>query len=223
MEVTYKIIGADGAEYGTVGLDELKHWVLDGRVAATTQVWRSDASRWSAASSYPELEAELRQVSALLGESAGHAGAPVGFWARLGAYLIDIIVLQGIFIAIWGTPPPTPVTPSGFPDFEAMVRDLAPRISYEMLIIIGYNVFMNGQFGATLGKLAIGARIVNVDGSAIGFGKALLRWLAMIVTNITLGIGFLIVAFRSDKRALHDFIAQTKVISRHSHRTFQDG
>jgi len=141
----------------------------------------------------------------------------------LGAYLIDIIVLQGIFIAIWGTPPPTPVTPSGFPDFEAMVRDLAPRISYEMLIIIGYNVFMNGQFGATLGKLAIGARIVNVDGSAIGFGKALLRWLAMILTNITLGIGFLIVAFRSDKRALHDFIAQTKVVSRHSHRTFQDG
>jgi len=223
VETTYKIIGGDGAEYGPVGLDELKRWVMDGRVGAATQIWRSDASRWAPASSYSELEAELRQVLALLAESAGHGGTPVGFWARVGAYLIDIIVLQGIFIAIWGTPPPTPVTPGGLPDFEAMVRDLAPRISYEMLIIIGYNVLMNGQFGATLGKLAIGARIVNVDGSAIGFGKALLRWLAMIATNITLGIGFLIVAFRSDKRALHDFIAQTKVVSRHSHRTFHDG
>ena len=33
MEINYKIIAADGAEYGPVGLDELKHWIVDGRVA----------------------------------------------------------------------------------------------------------------------------------------------------------------------------------------------
>lgn len=222
METTYKIIGGDGAEYGPVGLDELKRWVLDGRVGTGTQVWRSDVGRWAPASGYSELRSELRQVSDVLAESIEQQPS-VGFWARLGAYLIDIMVVQGIFIAIWGAPPSTPVTPSGFPDFEAMARDLAPRITYEMLIIIGYNVLLNGQFGATLGKFAVGARIVNTDGSPIGFGKALLRWLAMIVTNITLGIGFLIVAFRRDKRALHDLIAGTKVVSRHSQRSFQDG
>jgi uncharacterized RDD family membrane protein YckC len=223
MEVTYKIIGGDGAEYGPVGLEELKRWVLDGRVGVATQVWRSDVSRWAPASGYSELERELGQVSDLLAESAHGQARPVGFWARLGAYLIDIMVLQGTFIAIWGTPPATPVTPGGFPDFEAMVRELTPRLSYQMLIIISYNVLMNGWFGATLGKFAIGARIVNLDGSAIGFGKALLRWLAMIATNITLGIGFLIVAFRADKRALHDLIARTRVVSRYPQRTFQDG
>ena len=115
------------------------------------------------------------------------------------------------------------MTPSGFPDFEAMARELLPRLAYQMLIIVAYNVFMNGQFGATLGKFAVGARIVNLDGSAIGFGKALLRWVAMLITNMTLGIGFLIVAFRPDKRALHDFLAGTRVVSRYPQRMLQDG
>ena len=75
-------------------------------------------------------------------------------------------------------------------------------------------MLLNGQFGATLGKFAIGARIVNMDGSPIGFTKAILRWLAMVVSNMTLGIGYLMLAFRSDKRALHDLIAGTRVIFR---------
>ena len=45
MDMTYKIIGADGAEYGPVTLEELKSWVLEGRVAKATQVWRGDLSR----------------------------------------------------------------------------------------------------------------------------------------------------------------------------------
>jgi hypothetical protein len=36
---------------------------------------------------------------------------------------------------------------------------------------MGYTV-LTGQFGATLGKPAIGARIVTVDGTPIGFGRA---------------------------------------------------
>src|SRR5947209_66136 len=124
MEVTYKIIGGDGAEYGPVALEELRRWVLDGRVGICTQVWRSDLSRWAPASGYSELAGELGKVSAVLAQSAERVGQPVGFWARLGAYLIDVMVLQGIFIAIWGSPPPTPMTPSGFPDFEAIAREL---------------------------------------------------------------------------------------------------
>ena len=183
-------------------------------MAGATHVWRSDISRWGPASGYSELRTELEQVSALVPQARLGGDRVVGFWPRVGAYLIDLIVLQGIFIAIWGPPPPTPMTPNGLPDFQAIIRQTVPQMSYEMLIIIGYNVFFNGQFGATLGKLAIGARIVNVDGSAIGFGKALLRWLAMIVSNFTLGIGYLLVAFRTDKRALHDLLVGTKVVAR---------
>ena len=64
MELTYKIIGADGAEYGPVTIEELKHWVLDGRVAAATHVWRNDLSRWLPAARYTELQPELDQITA---------------------------------------------------------------------------------------------------------------------------------------------------------------
>lgn len=212
METTYKIIGGDGVEYGPVALEELKRWVLDGRVAASTNVWRSDLSRWSAASGLAELQPELGRA---VDVAVSPEGIPVGFWPRVGAYLIDVMVLQGIFLAIWGPAPNAlPTSSNGLPDLEAWLRAMSPRLQYEIVMIIGYTVFLNGQFGATLGKLAIGARIVNLDGSAIGFGKALLRWLGTIGSQITLGIGYLMVAFRSDKRALHDLLAGTKVIYR---------
>ena len=213
VNLTYKIIGADGAEYGPVTLEELKSWVLEGRVARATQVWRGDLSRWSPASGYAELQTDLERVEVALGVPRASVLQPVGFWVRVGAYLIDVMVLQGIFFAIWGPGPQTlPTTPSGLPDFEAIVREMGPLLSYRMLIQMSYTVLLNGWFGATVGKLALGARIVNVDGSPIGLGKALLRWLATIASNLTFGIGYLMVAFRQDKRALHDLIAATRVV-----------
>jgi len=62
--------------------------------------------------------------------------------------------------------------------------------------------------------MAFRARIVNLDGSRIGFGRALLRWLGSVLNGMTLGLGFLVVAFRADKRGLHDLIAGTKVVYR---------
>ena len=123
------------------------------------------------------------------------------------------MVLQGIFFAIWGPGPQTlPTTSSGLPDFEAIAREMGPMLGYRMLIQMFYTVLLNGWFGATVGKLGLGARIVNLDGSPIGLGKALLRWFATIASNLTFGIGYLMVAFRKDKRALHDLLAATKVV-----------
>jgi len=216
MEYTYKIIGGDGVEYGPVGLEELKNWVLDGRVASGTQVWRSDLSRWGSASNYTELRPELGRIEASEAESSVR---PVGFWPRVGAYLIDAIVLQGIFLAIWGPGPSTiPTTANGVPDFGALMREFGPQIQWFLLIQMVYNVFLNGQFGATLGKLAIGARIVNADGSPLGFGRALLRFLSTIITQFTLGAGFLLTLIRPDRRALHDLLAGTRVIYRQPRR-----
>jgi len=217
MDVTYKIIGADGTEYGPANLEEIRSWVLQGRVARGTQVWRTDLSRWGPASGYEELRPDLERVAAALGQTAFSDAEAVGFWPRVGAYLIDVMVWQGIFLAIWGPGPQTlPTTPSGLPDLEAFFRQMGPMLGYRMLIQMLYTVLLTGWLGATLGKLAVGARIVNIDGSRLGFGKAFLRWLATNVSSLTFGIGFLMVAFRRDKRALHDLLAQTRVIRRTS-------
>lgn len=55
METTYKILAADGKEYGPVNLQQLQDWMREGRVAPETQLMRSDGGAWLPASSYPEL------------------------------------------------------------------------------------------------------------------------------------------------------------------------
>ena len=56
MEITYKILGADGNEYGPATPEQLKGWINDGRVISTTRVSRSDQqSTWLPAASFPEL------------------------------------------------------------------------------------------------------------------------------------------------------------------------
>jgi hypothetical protein len=54
-DLTYKIIGADGKEYGPVALSEIQKWVGEGRITGATQVSRSDQQGWSTAASLPEL------------------------------------------------------------------------------------------------------------------------------------------------------------------------
>jgi uncharacterized RDD family membrane protein YckC len=75
-----------------------------------------------------------------------------------------------------------------------------------------YEVIFNGTFGATLGKMAIGARIVRLDGSKLTYGIAAARWLCERLSDILLFTGYLFIAFREDKRALHDLLAGTRVI-----------
>ncbi|WP_188455739.1 RDD family protein [Virgibacillus oceani] len=71
-------------------------------------------------------------------------------------------------------------------------------------------------YGYTLGRRMVGNRIVRVDGRKIGIGTMILRDIvAVIVYIFTFGIGLIVSAFmigtREDKRAIHDFIAQTYV------------
>ena len=222
MEQNYKIIGGDGREYGPVTMAELKAWVRDGRVAALTQVWRSDLASWSPASQYAELQAELGQTPAPPLLTTGEGPEPVGFWARLGAYIIDCILLY-VAMSILTLPwkgqlaglekDLTASTLQGDP--EKLLGVLVGILIYCMIYSLGsmsYFVVMNGKFGATVGKMAVGAKIVNLDGSPLGYQRAIWRYMAEMVSWLILGIGYLMIAFRSDKRGLHDLLAHTRVI-----------
>jgi uncharacterized RDD family membrane protein YckC len=56
--------------------------------------------------------------------------------------------------------------------------------------------------------------VVRTDGSRVGIGRALARYLAYVPSAIILGGGFLMIAWRQDKRGLHDLICDTVVIRR---------
>jgi hypothetical protein len=55
MELTYKILGGDGKEYGPITAEQFRAWAQQGRVGGDTQVLRSDAPSWVAATLLPEL------------------------------------------------------------------------------------------------------------------------------------------------------------------------
>lgn len=64
----YKIIGADGKEYGPIGADQLRQWIAEGRANAQTQIIAEGGTEWRPVVAFPEFAALLAGVP---------AGAPV--------------------------------------------------------------------------------------------------------------------------------------------------
>ncbi|MBV9463243.1 MAG: RDD family protein, partial [Verrucomicrobiae bacterium] len=77
---------------------------------------------------------------------------------------------------------------------------------------VAYNVWFLGRFGATPGKMACGLRVIRPDGEPITYWRALGRTFAEFVSQITLMVGYVIIAFDPEKRGLHDRICDTRVI-----------
>jgi uncharacterized RDD family membrane protein YckC len=75
-----------------------------------------------------------------------------------------------------------------------------------------YEIVMTGTRGATLGKMAVGIKVVRADGSPISMGLATGRYFATFVSAITLSIGYIRAGFDDQKRSLHDRICETRVI-----------
>ncbi|MGA2555080.1 MAG: RDD family protein [Verrucomicrobiota bacterium] len=216
MDEEYKIIGGDGAEYGPASLDELKTWIGDGRVAGSTQVWRSDLAHWTPAARYAELQQALARLQASVSPATlNRALRAAGFWPRLGAYALDRIVLGMLFKMIcqwrhWDVPVlPQVINQQTAQQFMDKAGQLLPCL---LVLFVLYDVLLNGTFGATLGKMAVGAKITCVDGSPLSYGRALLRSLAARFTEMAFCVGYLPILVRPDKRGLHDLLAGTRVV-----------
>ena len=130
--------------------------------------------------------------------------APAGFWIRFIAIAIDGIILltmQVIFaFLLW-----------------FVLRPKSPRFmaaavsAFRLVVDSAYFVVLYWLWGQTIGKMVMQIRVVTVSGEPVTFGQSALRWLGYLVSSATLGIGYLIAGLRSDKRALHDLIAGTRV------------
>jgi uncharacterized RDD family membrane protein YckC len=79
-------------------------------------------------------------------------------------------------------------------------------------IAIAYETYFVGRYGATLGKMACGLKVVRSEGQNVSYGRAFGRYWACLLSSMTLTIGYIMAAFDSQKRALHDRICDTRVI-----------
>ena len=55
----FKIIGADGKEYGPISDDVLRQWIGEGRVNAQTRILPEGAAEWKTVADLPEFAAAL--------------------------------------------------------------------------------------------------------------------------------------------------------------------
>lgn len=128
---------------------------------------------------------------------------PAGFWIRAAAQLVD---------AVWMVP--VIVGPSLLVGGPTSANGTLVMVVMALLVYLGVPVLGWGLFGATPGKLVLGLRVIaGGRRKGIGVGRALLR-LCGTMTSSILGIGYLMVAFSRDKRALHDHLAGTAVMRR---------
>ncbi len=89
---------------------------------------------------------------------------------------------------------------------------LGLTVLISMCLTLAYNVYFVSTRGATPGKMVLGLKIIRSDGSPVSAGRALGRYLGYILSGLILYIGFIIAGFDSEKRALHDHLADTRVI-----------
>ncbi len=142
-----------------------------------------------------------------------------GFWRRFIAYLIDYALLTiviyilamilGMTAGIGSVAAETDETgilalASVFGGFFLMLFILLPWLYYSLL--------ESSAKQGTLGKMALGLRVVDYEGRRISFGRATGRYFAKIISGLILLIGYIMAGFTAKKQALHDIMASTLVV-----------
>jgi uncharacterized RDD family membrane protein YckC len=136
-----------------------------------------------------------------------------GFWIRVAATLIDSVILwlvnTAIQLATFGIFAASPVDPDS-PASSMIVVIISNLL--QIAVDIFYATFFVGKFAATPGKMACGIKVIVSDGSRVSYWRAFGRYFAKMLSSLTLGIGFIMIAFDSKKRGLHDYICNTRVV-----------
>jgi uncharacterized RDD family membrane protein YckC len=240
----------DGMQTGPLTLEELQAYRTQGRIDNQTFYWTPGMPEWQplvtlglgappAAYAPPgvvplspeALPAATAPLPARPAASAGPDRVIAGFWRRIAAGLVDILLLAvlGFVLGLF-----LDKVFSRLGDWGFLVG---------LVICVGYFGILNSRLGkgATIGKRLLGIEVVNAAGATIGPGPSLLRyfvlaspfilnhlvevaisasdlWLAGTLGFVAAVLFFVILyllAFnRPSRQSLHDWAAGTYVVRR---------
>ena len=139
-----------------------------------------------------------------------------GFWKRFAAVFIDGIILMIIEYLIGSFVVSSHIASLAATGGNAETLPMVFMVDYFFISTfiswIYYTVLESSTKQATLGKMALGIKVTDLNGNKISFGRANGRYWSKIFSLIILWIGFIMAAFTEKKQALHDFIAGTLVV-----------
>lgn len=142
-----------------------------------------------------------------------------GFWKRFAASLIDQLVLSVPFYIVYFAlalpmlmeleSNPTPTNEEMF----AMGGTMLVVIAVSFLVSAFYFAIMEGVKGATLGKMALGLRVVDIrTGQPVGIGRGFGRFFGRFLSSIPLNLGYLWMLWDNRKQTWHDKMTSAVVI-----------
>lgn len=118
-----------------------------------------------------------------------------GFWERIGAAFLDVVLIATVVAFIAHSP---------------LGRLIGPPIS--LVVALAYFAGMWAWKGTSIGGTILNLKVVRLDDQPVTFMVALVRSLASALSGIVFFLGFFWIAFDRDKQAWHDKIAGTVVV-----------
>ena len=123
------------------------------------------------------------------------SGPRASFWARLGAIIVDFILVGIVYLIFFFISHP---------------------LGYVVGFVVGlayFAYFEGGPSGQTIGKRMLGIRVYDfASGGAIGYGRGAIRYLGRILSGIPCYLGYLWMLWDGEKQTWHDKIATTVVV-----------
>lgn len=156
-----------------------------------------------------------------------------GFWLRLVALIIDSLVLGMLqwiviipvlgllgfsFYAGSGMDMDDPESAAGLVGM-AMAGVGVLWLLFTAVTVLYFAFMESSKYQGTLGKMALGLVVTDMNGNKLDFSKALVRNLCRIISNLTFLVGYIVAAFTEKRQALHDLIAGTLVLRKNADTT----
>lgn len=146
-------------------------------------------------------------------EKGDDAGLTAAALPRLAAAGIDALILGAINLAVLYLT--LQVMRLEFQDAHLLSR--LPMAGFLLLLTGGYFVLFTAAGGQTIGKMAMAIRVVAADPSGrtparVPLRNAVIRAAGYAVSLLPLGLGYLPALIGQERRAIHDRLADTRVI-----------
>jgi uncharacterized RDD family membrane protein YckC len=132
-----------------------------------------------------------------------------GLFARLFAAVVDGAILGSICGAVLYIT----LEVCGLRFDQLRLLPIPPLAAFLLLLIGGYYVLLTAASGQTLGKMAAGIRVVPMQpGERVSLGHSTVRAVGYLVSLLPAGLGLVPALVHGDGRALHDRLADTRVV-----------
>lgn len=140
----------------------------------------------------------------------GRQGHYAGAMSRLVAFVIDVVAIWGLYtLGLYG-----------LSLFTQLVFGKAINVSHHQiaaLIVVCvwgfiYFAYQWALSGKSIGMALLGIQVVRADGDGASGRQAVIRTLALPLSFLLLGLGFLGILVQRERRALHDMLAGTAVV-----------